>query len=67
MVSGHVAPLLFSLALGFLLGMSAGRLPMARRYKMGLSAPARGDDLLFALLVLAAFGLGAFLTYAFLY
>ena len=66
MAIGDSAPLLFSLIVGLLLGLLTGRLlPTSGqkvRYVLG-----KGDDLLLALMVLAAFGLGAFFTYVFLY
>ncbi len=66
MALSHVAPLLFSLLVGLLLGVSAGSLP-ARLRKSGYLAAGGGEDLLLVLAMLAAFGLGGFLTYVFLY
>jgi len=56
-------PLLISVLVGLLLGLvTVGLLGLRRRPAEG-SWPAGGDGLLLALLALAAFSMGVFLTY----
>jgi hypothetical protein len=61
----NAIPLLLSALIGFLLGLVTwGALRMSR--KTDDVQPASGDDVLLGLAALAAFALGAFLTYALL-
>ncbi len=66
MISPHLALVLVSLMVGLLLGVVTWSQVRARRYNGGADGPEAHDDLLVAFLVLAAFGLGAFVTYVLL-
>ena len=56
-------PLLISVLVGFLLGLVTLGLLQLRRSPTEGSLPETGDPLLLGLLALAAFAMGAFLTY----
>ncbi len=56
-------PLLISVLVGFLLGLVTLGLLQLRRSPTEGSVPDTGDPLMLGLLALAAFAMGAFLTY----
>ncbi len=62
----QTAPLLISILAGLLLGFLAWWGQRVRRRGTGMRWPESSDDLLVGLLVLAAFGLGVFVTYVLL-
>ncbi len=62
----QTAPLLISILVGLLLGLLAWWGQRVRGRGAGLRWPESSDDLLMALLVLGAIGLGVFLTYVLL-
>ncbi len=66
MISPHLAPVLVSLMVGLLLGMVTWSQVRSRRHNAASAGAQTHDDLLVAFLVLAAFGLGAFVTYVLL-
>jgi hypothetical protein len=57
------APLVISILVGFLLGLLTVGLVRLRHSPTEGSLPGSGDALLLGLLALAAFAMGAFLTY----
>ncbi len=65
MISPHLALVLLSLMVGLLLGVMTWSQVRSRRHNAS-DGPETRDDLLVAFLVLAAFGLGAFVTYVLL-
>lgn len=67
MSSARVAPLLLSALVGALLSLVVWGFRQARTHAMNPAPAEAGNDLLLWLLVLAAFALGAFVTYALLH
>lgn len=59
----HRAPLLLSVLIGLLLGLTAWGFVHARNQKAGNALMDTHDKLLLGLLLLACFALGAFLSY----
>jgi len=59
----HKIPMLLSVLVGLLLSLIVWGVLRARRHEAGGSLMGTWDNLLLGLLVLAGFGLGAFLTY----
>lgn len=66
MSSVHAVPLLLSALVGLLLGLVAWGFLRTRGHQVGDALIGARDDVLLGLLVLAAFALGAFLTYVLL-
>ena len=66
MSSARVAPLLLSVLVGALLSLVAWGFRQARGRPVSVAAAGTRHDVLLWLLVLAAFALGAFVTYALL-
>jgi hypothetical protein len=62
----QAAPLLLSLLVGLTLGLAAWGLVRGQDRKAGVVWPQASDGLLIGLLALAAFALGAFVTYVLL-
>jgi hypothetical protein len=56
-------PLLLSILVGFLLGLVAVGILRVRHHPAELDAAVRPDDVLVGFVALAAFAMGAFLTY----
>ena len=56
-------PLLLSILVGFLLGLVAIGILRVRHHPAELSSTIRPDDVLVGFVALAAFAMGAFLTY----
>jgi ABC-type amino acid transport system permease subunit len=56
-------PLLLSILVGFLLGLVAVGLLRLRHHPVEVGSAARPDDVLVGFVALAAFAMGAFLTY----
>jgi hypothetical protein len=66
MPSVSVIPILLGILVGLLLGLVAWGFWRARGHEIGDSLMGSRDDVLLGLLILAAFALGIFLTYALL-
>ena len=66
MPSAYAIPLLLSILVGLALGLVAWGFLRARVHRFESALMGAQDDVLLGLLVLAAFSLGAFLTYALL-
>jgi hypothetical protein len=64
MLSGHAILLLLSILVGLLIGLMTWGFFQARNHKFDASVLGKRDDVLLGLMVLAAFSLGIFLTYA---
>ena len=67
MSSARVVPVLLSALVGALLSLVVWGFRQARRHEMNLAPTEARHDLLLWLLVLTAFALGAFVTYALLH
>jgi uncharacterized membrane protein len=66
MLGLHATPVLLSLLVGLLLGLVGWDIVRTRRPRNEVRFAETTDDLMLGLLVLAAFTLGAFLTYVLL-
>jgi hypothetical protein len=66
MLPGNVITILLSILVGLLLGVVAWGFLRVQWHKIGNEWMEPGNELLLELLVLAAFALGVFLTYALL-
>lgn len=64
MLSGHAILFLLSILVGLLLGLVVWGFYRARNHRFDEALLAKRDDMLLGLVVLAAFSLGIFLTYA---
>jgi hypothetical protein len=64
MLSGHAILFLLSILVGLLIGLVAWGFYRARNHRFDKALLAKRDDMLLGLVVLAAFSLGIFLTYA---
>ena len=64
MLSGHAILFLLSILVGLLIGLMTWGFYRARNHKFDNAVLAKRDDVLLGLVVLAAFSLGIFLTYA---
>jgi hypothetical protein len=66
MLSVHEVPLLFALLVGLLLGLATGALLRNRTNGTAEASQGARGDVLTGMLVLAAFAMGAFVTYVLL-
>jgi hypothetical protein len=64
MLSGHAILLLLTILVGLLIGLMMWGVYRARIRKVDSAMQGSRDDVLLGLMVLAAFSLGIFLTYA---
>jgi hypothetical protein len=64
MLSGHAILFLLTILVGLLIGLMTWGFYQARNHKFDKALLAKRDDMLLGLVVLAAFSLGIFLTYA---
>jgi hypothetical protein len=64
MLSGHAILLLLTILVGLLIGLMMWGVYRARIRKADSVMPGSRDDVLLGLMILAAFSLGIFLTYA---